>query len=91
MINTKTKTSEKESDGWMLTVYISTTFKFACSTCPSRQLLSLGSTTADMLAGVVVIGGFAEVLVPFKPAIHLLTYVNAPLDDVLAILWSHVL
>ena len=44
-----------------------------------------------MLAGIVVVGGFAEVLVPFKLAIHLLTYVNAPLVDVLAILSSHVL
>lgn len=43
-----------------------------------------------MLASVAVVGGFAEVLVPFKPAIDQLSYVNAPLNDVLAILSSHV-
>ena len=38
-----------------------------------------------------MVGGFAEVLVPFKLPIDLLTYVNALLDDVLAILSPHVL
>ena len=46
-----------------------------------------------------MVGGFVEVLVPFKPAIlmpfklaiDLLTYINALLDDVLAMLSPHVL
>jgi len=38
-----------------------------------------------------MVGGFAEVLVPFKLAIDLLTYINALLDDVLAMLSPHVL